>query len=93
MTVSRAGQGISVTCMPHCSDALSRTIRWIETRLQRPHKHSIDYGYIYEEPEAGYSVQCCYGNHCELFRQIVGIRAANPVGPYEYGFDVTANTI
>ncbi len=55
--------------------------------MQRPHQQSIDYGYIYEEPEAGYRVECCYGNHCELFRQIVDIRAANPVGPYEYGFD------
>lgn len=50
-------------------------------------QQSISYGRIYEEPETQFSVECGYGNDCELFRQVVGIRAAHPVGPYEYDFD------
>ncbi len=55
--------------------------------MPRSKQQSISYGCIYEEPEAHFRIECCYGNDCEMFRQVVGIRAANPVGPYEYVFD------
>ncbi len=55
--------------------------------MQQLLQGSVGDSRVYADSESHLSVDCGQGNQGELFRQVVGVRAAYPVGPYEFEFD------